>query len=105
MSHEPPDPFNDPVLDASIEQGIQAAHVRRGAPLPFHPLPDCYEYVCKFYKKPVHVGVVVRTGKGRRGRIARKDGTQQYVYVRFDGERRVLGPFHPLDLDYFPEEP
>lgn len=60
--------------------------------------PDCYDYVRNYYHVPAHAGGRVAMGE-RRGTIARKAGSQQYVYVTFDGSAFSL-PVHPTDLVY-----
>lgn len=63
---------------------------------------DCYAYVRNYYKVPAYVGVRVRVN-GRDGVLTRRRCGDQYVYIRFDGETRPTGPFHPTDgIDYRP---
>lgn len=67
------------------------------------PTPDCYDYVRKYYHVPAYIGVRVAI-HGRTGVLVKHSPSDQYVYVRFDGDKRVTGPFHPTDkIDYHPE--
>jgi hypothetical protein len=59
------------------------------------PKPDCYDYVRRYYGVPAHIGVRVRVG-GREGVLAQAR-PDQYLHIRFDGEARVSGPYHPTD--------
>ncbi len=68
------------------------------------PMPDCYDYVRRHYGVPAYVGARVRI-ENREGVLVRST-TGQYVEVRFDGERRVTGPYHPTDgIEYLPPSP
>lgn len=60
------------------------------------PTPDCYDYVRRYYGVPAHIGVRVRV-RDREGVLVDRKPGDQYVYIRFDGEQRVSGPFHPTD--------
>lgn len=63
---------------------------------------DCYEYVRNCYHVPAYVGVRV-TVKGREGVLVAPRSPDQYVYILFDGDTRVTGPFHPDDsIRYHP---
>jgi hypothetical protein len=67
------------------------------------PRTDCYDYVRRYYGVPAHVGAQVRelkAGATTRGVLVRKLGSQQYVWVRWDGETKTTGPYHPTDLEY-----
>lgn len=65
--------------------------------------PDCYAYVRNCYHVPAYVGVRV-TVKDREGVLVRNSACQ-YIYVLFDGDTRITGPFHPDDnITYHPIE-
>lgn len=65
--------------------------------------PDCYDYVRRFYGVPAYIGVRVSV-RGRDGALVNHRPSDQYVYIRFDGDRRVSGPYHPTDeITYRPE--
>jgi hypothetical protein len=60
-----------------------------------------YEYVKQYYGVPVEIGQRVSM-EGRRleyGTVVRKRAYDQYVHVRFDGQKFDV-PVHPLDLKY-----
>lgn len=57
---------------------------------------DCYSYVRRYYGVPAYPGVHVRV-VGREGVLVRRRTEDQYVYIRFDGETKVTGPYHPTD--------
>lgn len=61
-------------------------------------LPDCYDYVRNAYGVPAYIGmrVRVRDREGVLQKPARGSG-DQYLHIRFDGDSRVSGPFHPTD--------
>ena len=59
------------------------------------PNPDCYDYVRRYYGVPAHAGTRVRCG-GKEGVIVRKQGSQQYIFVQFDGVKHSV-PCHPTD--------
>jgi hypothetical protein len=61
------------------------------------PQPDCYDYVRRYYGVPANVGQRVKVNGKGEGVLVGKQGSQQYVWIRFDGETRVNGPFHPTD--------
>ncbi len=62
---------------------------------------DCYDYVRRYYGVPAYIGVRVRY-KDREGVLVKSRG-DQYVYIRFDGDKRVTGPCHPTDgIIYLP---
>lgn len=68
------------------------------------PMPDCYDYVRRYYGVPAYVNARVRIGN-REGVLVRST-TGHYVEVRFDGERRVTGPYHPTDgVEYLAQSP
>lgn len=59
--------------------------------------PDCYDYVRRYYGVPAYIGVRVRVGS-REGVLVKPRGDgDQYLHIRFDGERGVTGPYHPTD--------
>jgi hypothetical protein len=67
------------------------------------PKTDCYDYVRNYYGVPAKVGGQVRQripGATTRGVLVRKTGSQQYVWVRWDGETKTSGPYHPTDVEY-----
>jgi hypothetical protein len=71
--------------------------------MPKDPRPDCYDYVRRFYRVAAYIGVRVRY-HGREGVLVQKSHGDQYVHIRFDGETRVSGPFHPTDgITYLPD--
>lgn len=59
--------------------------------------PDCYDYVRRFYGVPAHVGQRVRIKGFGEGVLVRKRTGLHYLWVRFDGQKRQTGPFHPTD--------
>lgn len=64
---------------------------------------DCYDYVRRYYGVPAYIGVRVRV-RNREGVLVNRGPSDQYVYIRFDGDKRVTGPFHPTDgIEYQPE--
>ena len=64
-------------------------------------VPDCYEYVRRYYSVPAYIGVRVRTND-RDGVLVKSRG-DQYVYILFDGDKRVTGPCHPTyRIEYRP---
>lgn len=63
------------------------------------PQPDCYDYVRRYYHVPAYIGARV-TASGRAGVLVDHRPSDQYVYVRFDGDRRETGPIHPTDVTY-----
>lgn len=58
-------------------------------------LPDCYDYVRRYYNVPAYIGVRVRVGD-KEGVIVKATGSQQYVYIRLDGQKHA-NPYHPTD--------
>ncbi len=58
--------------------------------------PDCYDYVRRYYGVPAFVCVRVSV-KGRAGVLAARRRVDQYVYIRFDGNPKATGPWHPTD--------
>jgi hypothetical protein len=61
-----------------------------------------YTYVRSYYKVPAYVGVRVRAD-GRDGELAVPRHSNHYIYIRFDGEVKISGPFHPTDrIEYLP---
>jgi hypothetical protein len=67
--------------------------------------PDCYDYVRNYYHVPAHAGTRVKVGN-KEGVIVRKSGSQQYIFVRFDGVKHDV-PCHPTDgVEYLePSQP
>lgn len=64
--------------------------------------PDCYEYVRNYYHVPAYVGVRVKV-RDREGVLVAPRCPNQYVYVLFDGDTKMTGPFHPDDhVTYHP---
>lgn len=62
------------------------------------PKPDCYDYVRLYYRVPAYIGVRVKLRNGREGVLVQGPGRgDQYLHVRFEGETRVSGPYHPTD--------
>lgn len=59
------------------------------------PQPDCYDYVRRYYGVPAFIGMRVRV-QDRDGVLVKSRG-DQYLYIRFDGETRSKGPYHPRD--------
>lgn len=59
------------------------------------PKPDCYDYVRRYYGVPAYIGVRVKVS-GREGVLV-NSRCQHYLYIRFDGDMRVAGPYHPTD--------
>ncbi len=57
--------------------------------------PDCYDYVRNYYHVPAYIGMRVKVS-GREGVLV-KSRADQYVYIRFDGDARIVGPYHPTD--------
>lgn len=67
-----------------------------------HTKVDCYDYVRRFYGVDPKIGGRAKhTITGRAGIIVRKRSGDQYVHVRFDGQKHSL-PCHPTELDYEP---
>lgn len=65
------------------------------------PMPDCYDYVRRYYSVPAYVGVRVKIGD-KEGVIVKANGSQQYVHIRLDGEKNTF-PYHPTDgIEYQP---
>jgi hypothetical protein len=64
-------------------------------------MPDCYDYVRRYYQVPAYVGVKVKAGD-KAGVLVNRSGAGQYVYVKWDGDKRVPGPYHPTDVEYQP---
>lgn len=61
------------------------------------PKPDCYDYVRNYYGVPAYIGVRVRV-RDREGVLVQGKGhSDQYLHIRFDGDARVSGPYHPTD--------
>lgn len=56
-------------------------------------------YVERYYKVPARRGQRVRytpyQGKPVEGVITRVP--DQYIWIRFDGDKKASGPFHPTD--------
>ncbi len=64
-------------------------------------MSDCYEYVRNYYKVPAYVGRLVRVQGRGDGVLVNRRTSDQYIYIKFDGEKRADGPFHPTDgIDY-----
>lgn len=61
--------------------------------------PDPYEYVRNYYKVPAYIGVRVKVSD-REGVLVKPRAPDQYVYILFDGDKRMSGPFHPTDPTY-----
>lgn len=59
-------------------------------------MSDCYDYVRRYYGVPAFIGARVSVG-GRTGVLAARRRTDQYVYIRFDGDQKATGPWHPMD--------
>lgn len=58
------------------------------------------------YRVPAKLGArVIYTGghAPNRGTITAVQGT--YIYIRFDGEKRSVGPFHPAWMIEYLEDP
>jgi hypothetical protein len=63
-----------------------------------------YDYVRRYYGVDPVPGRRARfTPDGREGVIARRQSYDQYVWVKFDGEKHAM-PCHPTDLDYAPAQ-
>lgn len=61
------------------------------------PTPDCYDYVRRYYGVPAYVGMRVRV-REREGVLVQGRGrSDQYLHIRFDGEDKTSGPYHPTD--------
>jgi hypothetical protein len=60
--------------------------------------PDCYDYVRRYYGVPAYIGVRVRVGS-REGVLVkpRRGDGDQYLHIRFDGDRAISGPYHPTE--------
>ena len=58
--------------------------------------PDCYDYVRRMYRVSAFIGARVKVD-GREGVLVRVRCPDQYLHIRFDGETRVMGPYHPTD--------
>lgn len=58
--------------------------------------PDCYDYVRRYYGVPAKVGQRVKA-YGKEGVLTRKQGSQQYIWIRIVATGRVEGPYHPTD--------
>jgi hypothetical protein len=80
-------------VDARAEGCTEVESMKRDA--------DRYEYVRNYYGVPAYVGVKV-TVNGRTGVIVQPRAADQYVYILFDGDKRMTGPFHPTDVTYQP---
>jgi hypothetical protein len=62
-----------------------------------------YTYAREVYKVPAYVGVRVRLD-GDAGELAIPPKRDRNVYIRFDGEVKIRGPFHPTasGIEYLP---
>jgi hypothetical protein len=62
-----------------------------------------YTYVREYHKLPAYVGVRVRVD-GRDGELVTPPRADRFVYIRFDGEVKIRGPFHPTasGIEYLP---
>jgi len=58
-------------------------------------IPDCYDYVRRYYAVPAYIGKRVRVG-GKEGVIVKANGSQQYVHIRLDDAKHA-NPYHPTD--------
>lgn len=56
---------------------------------------DCYDYVRRYYGVNAYIGMRVRAD-GREGVLVTSTG-DQYLHIRFDGDKKVSGPYHPTD--------
>jgi hypothetical protein len=62
-----------------------------------------YTYARTYYNVPAYVGVRVRMD-GRDGELVVPPRRDRNVYIRFDGEVKIWGPFHPTSsgIEYLP---
>jgi hypothetical protein len=62
-----------------------------------------YTYARTAYNVPAYVGVRVRLD-GDEGELAIPPRRDRNVYIRFDGEVKIRGPYHPTSsgIEYFP---
>lgn len=66
---------------------------------------DCYAYVRKYYGVEAYIGKRVRV-KGRGEGVLKRTRQGQYLYIQFDDEPGIVGPFHPTHgVDYLPLTP
>ena len=68
-------------------------------------MPDCYEYVRRYYNVPAYVGVKVRSTERdkRSGVVVKVRGMgDQYLHVLFDGTKFHV-PVHPGEVEYLIE--
>ena len=62
--------------------------------------PDQFEYVNNYYNlKLCKHSPVVQKSTGKRGQVTKADGA--HIYIQWDSEPSVNGPYHPTyDLVY-----
>ena len=60
------------------------------------PQTDCYDYVRNYYKVPAYIGARVRVS-GREGVLVDHHPSDQYLWIKFDGDKKPRGPYHPKD--------
>jgi hypothetical protein len=62
-----------------------------------------YTYARTAYNVPAYVGVRVRVD-GVEGELVVPPRRDRYVYVRYDGQVKIWGPYHPTDsrIEYLP---
>lgn len=64
-------------------------------------IPDCYDYVRRYYNVPAYVGVRVKVG-GKEGILVAAKSDLHYVHIRLDGEKHSH-PYHPTyEIEYLP---
>lgn len=72
--------------------------------MPRPPLPDCYDYVRRYYGVPAYIGVAVKVKKGtteHEGILVAPKRADQYVHVLVKDATRV-DFWHPLEVTYRP---
>ncbi len=62
--------------------------------------PSQFDYINNAYGLSLTKNcAVVQPSTGRHGQVACAEG--QYIHIRWDGEPRLMGPYHPTsDLSY-----
>lgn len=66
-------------------------------------MPDAFAYINQYYHLSLKKGSGVIDEKTKKhGQVDRADG--QYIYIRWDGNSKATGPYHPTDGLEYPKE-